>query len=155
MDREKHVEAVNAAVRGAEGLDADNESSDGSIAHWDGIGETEEVDHKDEYLDEDRHTVVTVEAVDITRDGLQRKQDDPDMEGEDAETGTMKTSEGDGSAGRIANGGRTKGTKQSKDPHSWPKKKKKKFRYESKAERKVTRFKERSGGKAKAKARRE
>ncbi|KAL8928232.1 MAG: hypothetical protein Q9208_001942 [Pyrenodesmia sp. 3 TL-2023] len=155
VDREKHVEAVNAAVRGAQGLDAENESSDGSVAQWDGIGQTKEVDHEDEYVDEDRHTVVTVEALDITRDGLQRKQDNSDMEGEDAETATIKTSEGNGSAGRMANGGRTKGTKQSKDLDSRPKKKKRKFRYESKAERKVTRFKERSGGKAKAKARRE
>lgn len=156
MDREKHLEAVNAAVRGAEILDADDDSSDGSSTHWYGIGETKEVDHEDQYLDEDRHTVVTVEAVDITRDGLQRKQEGSDVEGEDAQTGTTKTSERDGSARGTANGNRTKSIQQSKDLDSRPKKtKKKKFRYESKAERKVTRFKERSGGKAKAKARRE
>ncbi len=155
MDREKHVEAVNAAVRGAEVLAADDQSSDGSIAHWNGIEEKREVDHEDEYLDEDRHTVVTVEAVDITRDGLQRKQEGPDVEGEDPQTGITKTSERKGSTRGTANGNSTKGIKQSKDLDSRPKKRKKKFRYESKAERKVTRFKERSGGKAKAKARRE
>ena len=42
-----------------------------------------------------------------------------------------------------------------KERPSGPKKKKKKFKYESKAERKVTRYKERSGNRAKAKARKE
>lgn len=155
VDREKHVEAVNAAVRGAEDLDVGGGSSDGQSANWNGIEEAENVDHEDDYMDEDRHTVVTVEAVDVSRDGLQRRKDEPGSEDENTQVGTGKAADGRNPNGRTVNGNRSRSAQQSRDHDSRPKKKKKKFRYESKAERKVTRFKERSGGKAKAKVRRE
>ena len=44
---------------------------------WDGLSEDEAVpeepiDHEEEYIDEDRHTVVTVEAVSVDKEGLLR-----------------------------------------------------------------------------------
>ncbi|KAL8958852.1 MAG: hypothetical protein Q9193_004166 [Seirophora villosa] len=154
VDREKHVEAVNAAVRNAEGLHEVDASSDDHSAQWEGIEDSKDVDHEDDYLDDDRHTVVTVEAVHVSHDGLQRSHDDPRSEDDGAQAGGRKMEKGRNTDGKTVKRSRTRNTKPSKDPDSRPRKKKK-FRYESKAERKVTRFKERSGGKAKAKARRE
>ncbi|KAI4198050.1 MAG: hypothetical protein LQ348_002082 [Seirophora lacunosa] len=154
VDREKHVEAVNAAVRNAEGLHEGDASSDDHSAQWEGIEDSKDVDHEDDYLDDDRHTVVTVEAVHVSHDGLQRSHDDPRSEDDGAQAGGRKMEKGRNTDGKTVKGSRTRNTKPSTDPDSRPRKKKK-FRYESRAERKVTRFKERSGGKAKAKARRE
>ena len=116
------------------------------------IVEDTKVDYEDEYVDEDRYTTVTVEAVDVSRDGLHKTitdyevnqvtaTEDP-VEGETTKSGTKEWQD----------------TKQEtrlrrKEPPSGPKKRKRKFRYESKAERKVSRYKERSANKAKAKAR--
>lgn len=91
------------------------------------------VDHEEEYIDEDKYTVVTVEAVDISKDGLQRVAD----EEEEVEREIKPV------------------VKEEKAKKVWPKKpRKQKFRYESKAERKVTRGKQKAGNKAKAEARR-
>ena len=146
-------------IREANGpLELSEQDFDGEEEPWDGIGENHEplVDHEDEYIDEDRFTTVTVEAVDISKDGLQKAVQDEENESE--------TSDKDVPDGRprksMALQGRTgseKGKRTwTKEPPSGPKKKRKqKFRYESKAERKVTRYKEKSGNKAKAKARKE
>ncbi|KAL8646971.1 MAG: hypothetical protein Q9210_005834 [Variospora velana] len=155
VDREKHVEAVNAAVRNVEGLEESDTCSDDHSAKWEGIEDTKDVDHEDDYLDDDRHTVVTVEAVDISHDGLQRRQDDLGSEDEEMQASRRNTDERRNADGMMTKGSRAGSGKQRQEPDARPKKRKKKFRYESKAERKVTRFKERSGGKAKARARRE
>jgi len=112
---------------------------------WGGIEEDEEdkivlpsVDHEEEYVDEDRYTTVTVEAVDVTKDGLHRVADGED---EVVETKTKK---------HEPNEDETKLKKK------WPKKEKpKKFRYESKLERRITRGKQKHGNRAKADARRD
>ncbi|KAL9002992.1 MAG: hypothetical protein Q9188_004110 [Gyalolechia gomerana] len=157
VDREKHVEAVNAAVTDAEDPVQDNESSDSQGEQWNGVEEAANIDHEDDYLDEDRHTVVTVEAVDVSRDGLQRRQDI--SESEDEESMAQNLPEGalkGPSYERKLNHNKERTQPDLKsEPRPKKKKKKKKFRYESKADRKATRFKERMGGKAKAKARRE
>jgi ribosomal RNA-processing protein 17 len=96
----------------------------------------EPVDHEEEYIDEDKYTTVTVEAVDISKVGFSKSR------GEDSED------ESDKEAPALVE-------KEEKPKKAWPKKApKKKFRYESKAERKVTRGKQKAGNKAKADARR-
>ncbi|KAL8770764.1 MAG: hypothetical protein Q9209_003631 [Squamulea sp. 1 TL-2023] len=152
-DLEKHVEAVNAAVRKAEDSFGRHESSDDERKSSNGLEEPVKVDHEDDYLDEDKHTVVTVEAVDVSHEGLQRREEGSDEEGDDI----SRPKNTERIPGRPLSGDAETGKKDQRIDRGFqkqPKKKKKKFRYESKAERKVTRMKERSGGKAKAKERR-
>ena len=136
---EEHVEAVNRALREVEGGSTEDGTED---EVWGGIEDDEKekapelVGHEEEYIDEDRYTTVTVEAVDVSKEGLLRvADDDPSEETMEAEA---KPAE-----------------KEENDKKRWPKKpKKKKFRYESKAERKVTRARQKSGNKSRAEARR-
>lgn len=94
------------------------------------------VDHEEEYVDEDKYTTVTVEAVDVTKEGLHRVADEEDSE--DTLEAEVKPVQ-----------------KEEKGKKVWPKKpRKQKFRYESKAERKATRGKQKAGNKARADARR-
>lgn len=148
----KHVEAVNAAVRNAEARFDEDDASDDEEESFSGLEEPVKVDHEDDYLDEDKHTVVTVEAVDISHEGLQPRQEGSVEEEDDS--GAPKRAEV--TPGRPPLGNAETGIKDQRTIPNLKKqpKKKKKFRYESKAERKVTRMKERSGGKAKAKERR-
>ena len=148
------MEAVNSMFRKQK--TALSESSDEEslieVEQWDGIVEDTSMDHEDEYIDEDRYTTVTVEAVDVSRDGLHKtnmyNEEDhaPPIEGpleeETTKSGTKEWQDG-----------KQEKRLRTKEPPSGTKKRKKKFRYESKAERKVSRYKERSGNKAKAKAR--
>lgn len=136
---EEHVQAVNAILKDTwvPGKDADAEDEDGE---WGGIDEDdivpELVDHEEEYIDEDKYTTVTVEEVEVSKEGLQRVADEEDDED------TTKT--------RLE-----PVEKEEKGKKQWPKKpRKKKFTYESKAERKLTRGKQKAGNKARADARR-
>lgn len=158
---EKHVEEVNALVKEAakaageideeeedDGDDDDDyENADGQ-ANGDQVDVLEgasKLDHEEEFIDEDLYTTVTVEAVDISKDGFHKvaqEEQEGDDESNKATAGRSSTRPG---AKRI----------WTKERPNGPKKKKKPFRYESKADRKVTRFKERSGNKSKAKARKE
>lgn len=139
QELEEHVAAVNAILKevssvGA-GLDGDEE---GEV--WVGIAEEEDqveeevLDREEKYMDEDRWTTVTVEAVDISKEGFKKVRDE-----DDEEVPQLIAAEKD-------DGG--------KEKKKWPKKeKKKKFRYESKAERKFSRGKQNAGNKARADAR--
>jgi ribosomal RNA-processing protein 17 len=139
-----------------EGTDHSGSEDDRDAAEeWTGIEEVPPVDHEAEYIDEDKYTTVTVEALDLSKEGLQkveregRKQveEDPAAETKEnlAETGQKDTK----SRKRIW-------TKDKpKDRSDKPKKKKKKFRYETKAERKFTRMKQGAKNSKEAKARRE
>jgi ribosomal RNA-processing protein 17 len=151
-DLERHVQAVNSLLEEAE-LPHEDSSNDEEDVDWAGIKEPPAViDHEAEYEDEDRHTTVTIEAVDVTRDGLQKATEVSASEEEEEPSGEK------GTAVNSATGeAPTQKVKRiwTKEKPQGPKKKKKKFRYESKVERKATRFKERSANKAKAKARRE
>ncbi|CAO1602012.1 MAG: hypothetical protein LQ349_006616 [Xanthoria aureola] len=151
-DLVKHVEAVNAAVRNAEAKFDTDDASDDEEESFNGLEEQVKVDHEDDYLDEDKHTVVTVEAVDISHEGLQPRQEGSVEEGD----GSGATKRADMTPRRPPFGNAETGMKEQRTVQNLKKqpKRKKKFRYESKAERKVTRMKERSGGKAKAKERR-
>lgn len=147
---------VNSLLR--RDIDPDSDASstvggevgtEGNQEEWEGIGEDAAVDRETEYLDEDLQTTVTVEAVEVSRDGLHKTHEDgSDEEDDEAMTkrfSNNKAARGDGSS----NGQRT----VSRTKPSGPKKKKKKFRYESKAERKITKYKERSKNSAQAKDR--
>lgn len=143
-------------IREADGdLDSSEEGDEGEEKPWDGIKDNSDplVDHEDEYMDEDRFTTVTVEAVDVSKDGLQKAAQHEEYESEASGTEShdgKKTSALHGRAG-------SEQAKRiwTKEPLSGPRKRKKKFRYETKAERKATRYKEKLGNKAKAKARKE
>lgn len=124
------------------GLD-ENEVSDDEV--WNGFQDDppeEPIDHQEEYIDEDRYTTVTVEAVDVDKGGLHKVagEDDPEDNGEAEYKKKAKA------AAEL---------EESRPKKVWPKKERKqKFRYESKAERRVTRAKQKAGNKSKADARR-
>lgn len=139
-----HVAAVSAALEGA---DFDTYVESGSDGEWGGIADDsilpEPIYHEAEYIDEDKYTTVTVEAVDVSKEGLKRIPDEEDEE-EEGDEGA------DG--GKVVKGAPFE--KDAKGKKVWPKKvRKKKFTYESKAERKFTRSKQKAGNKAKADAR--
>lgn len=95
---------------------------------WGGIEDDEKpelLDHEEEYVDEDRYTTVTVEAVDISKNGIQSIADEED---EPENPGVKPTA------------------KEETTKKKWPKKERKqKFRYETKAERRITRGKQKAG----------
>jgi ribosomal RNA-processing protein 17 len=137
QELEEHVEAVNRILKEVEGVGAGLESE--GEEGWGGIEEekvVEEVlDHEEEYVDEDRYTTVTVEAVEVSKEGLLKVVDEDSDEVPDPVPVEKKG-------------------KEDTSKKKWPKKeRKKKFRYESKAERKVTRGKQKAGNKARADAR--
>ena len=133
---------------------SDGEEEVAEDNQWEGIPEIPEIDHEAEYIDEDRFTTVTVEAVEVLKNGLHRVKED-DEEGSDQ----SNIQERRGTAAASAVGKTAKNDKKkrvwTKERPSGPKKKKKKFKYESKADRKATRHKEKSKSKAKAQAKRE
>jgi ribosomal RNA-processing protein 17 len=121
-------------------------NSDKDVEVWQGFPEPPAVDYEAEYIDEDRYTMVTVEELDLLKDGVPKVEADREGQGEAAKPSRTETHEL-----RPAKPEKRAWTKE--NPNR-PKKKRKKFRYESKAERKVTRYKEQLKRKAKAKARR-
>lgn len=151
---EKHVEEVNALVKeAAKAAGEIDEEDEEEEKDEDGQADRDQVDiperalkshHEEEFIDEDLYTTVTVDAVNISKDGFHKVAQEEEEGGDDNKPTAGRPS--------IRPGAKRIWTKER--PHG-PKKKKKPFRYESKAERKVTRFKERSGNKSKAKARKE
>lgn len=137
-------------VAKARGFNSEEET-DVVLDPWAGIGDVEEVevDHEEEYVDEDRFTTVTVETVDVSRDGLCKViQEEEDSENPDG-LGVGDRAAATKEAGKGQNGK----PRRNKEQYSGVKKKKKKFRYESKAERKITIRKEKLGKRVKADAR--
>lgn len=156
-DLERHVAEVNRMLRQA---NPDLESSSDDEGEWNGIedgdgGQKQEVvDHEEEYVDEDKYTTVTVETVDIDRDGFKTKHTgdedgDEDQEDEEDEEGQEAGKEAEEKA--KAKGKRVWTAEKPKSDK--PKRKKKKFRYESKTERKVTRDKQKAKNRTQAQAR--
>ncbi|GMF80631.1 unnamed protein product [Aspergillus oryzae] len=124
---------------------SDSGSDDEDNEEWEGFEEPPAVDYEAEYIDEDKYTTVTVEEMDASKEGLLRSQEhSSDEEQEDEKK--KATSEADS---------KPKPVEKTKKASDKPKKKKKKFRYESKAERQLTRKKERLSNSRKAKARKE
>ena len=134
-----------------------SEEDGGGEEPWNGIQDKHDptVDHEDEYMNEDRFTTVTVEAVEVSKDGLQIATQD-----EGNESGRSGTKVSDEEPRKTADSCRESGSERSKrrwtkEAPTVPKKRKKKFRYENKAERKATRYKEKLGNTARARARKE
>lgn len=116
-------------VEGEDSSDAESEGAEGG-GEWEGIEEPATVEvlpDDEEFVDEDKYTTVTVEAM----DGEDSKQ-----QGGDGEEFAVKAAE-PVKAKSVA-----KKPARSKDDKTKPKKKK--FRYESKAERSATRAKQKS-----------
>jgi ribosomal RNA-processing protein 17 len=152
-DLEKHVEAINTLLRKAAAGNMSSDSGDDDDEDgWSGIKDAKAapLDIEAEFEDEDRHTTVTIEAVDITKDGFKKPTED-DGEEDAVVHVAPEEAEKPQAEKRDENGKRI----WTKERPNFPKKKKKKFRYESKAERKVTRYKERSKGRSQAKERKE
>lgn len=138
-------------------LDSSDEEDERGEKPWDGISDNNDhlVDHEDGYMDEDMFTTVTVEAVEVSKDGLQAAAQNEANEGERLEikisdehlqrNAALHRETGSGNGKRV----------WTKEIPSVPRKRKKKFRYENKSERKATRYKERLGNKTKARARKE
>lgn len=133
---EEHVQHVHKLLREVDAAGTGKQADDDSDEEWGGLSdegeaqEEEPIDHEEEYIDEGRHTVVTVEAVSVDKEGLYKpiEPESEDDEEEDAEITKRDESERDSS-------------KKTKD---FPKKKKKKFRYETKLERRLSEKKQKS-----------
>ncbi|KAL7797439.1 nucleolar protein 12 domain-containing protein [Trichoderma ceciliae] len=140
-DVEEHVEHVNRLLRESGAIEeaateqqsqSEGETNEGEWAGFPDRPNLDIVDHEEEYIDEDRYTTVTVESVSISRDGLERPEKPQEKVEEDQDGETDKVDQ-DKPTGPV-----------------WPKKKKQKFRYESKTERQLAGKRQ----KAKSKARR-
>ncbi len=136
----QHVAEFNAELRkqSLDGSDAESVTEEvPKIEERDGTADdVPEIEQDEEYVDEDKYTTVTVEAMDLANgnDG----GDSEAVEGVKDDAARVKAPE--------------KKKRRPKDPTA-TKAKKKKFRYESKAERQATRSKQKSKNSA-AKARR-
>lgn len=141
-DLEKHVAEFNEVLRKQNPDISDDESGDDAekADEWTGINEEPALKDDAEYADEDKYTTVTVEPM---RSGNEEAEDDDDTGGKADKT----TTEDPTNKKRIWTKDKPKTTKA-------PTKKKQKFRYESKAERKATRVKQKSKNQKAAKARR-
>ena len=89
------------------------------------------LDHEEEYIDEDRYTTVTVETVSVSRDGLSKPE--------------IRVHEDDEPKDHSEGGADKSEPQDSKERR--PKKKKQKFRYESRAERQLENRRQKSKGK--------
>lgn len=124
-----HVETVNRLLREARhaGTDDVESGEDSDDEGWEGIPDETPlppVDLEEEYIDEDRYTTVTIEAVNVDKDGLHKPEAEPEV---------LSRDEG----GEGKNGGEASGASE-RSKKEWPKKKKKKFRYETKLERQIS-----------------
>ncbi|KAF6827412.1 nucleolar protein 12 [Colletotrichum plurivorum] len=140
---EEHVKTVNALLEEAQAADSDDdqEIQAEDFEEWDGIEDQEKaqeqadiVDYEDEYVDEDRYTTVKVEAIAVTRDGLEKLHRDDDEAAADSQDEDKQRGENEDD--KVA---KAKAKARKEKP------KKPKFRYESKVEREL------SGRKASAK----
>ena len=156
-DLERHVQNVNALLHSPQEDEDDLESQSGLKSQegdsWDGLSETPKVDHEAEYVDEDRYTTVVIEAMDLSKEGLRKADEDDRGDG-----GVDEEDKGEDS--RLSTGGKFgEKRKWTKDKPKekvdrLKKKKKKKFRYESKGERRIARVKQSMRNSKQASARR-
>ncbi|KAF2265676.1 hypothetical protein CC78DRAFT_418802, partial [Lojkania enalia] len=149
-DLEKHVSEVNTLLRKANpdlsDPDKTESGKDEGEEEFQGFDEfIEDINREDEYIDEDKYTTVTIESVGISKEGFEKAQDGDAENEEGRENGTENMNGEDGTKKRIWTKERPKADR--------PKKKKKQFRYETKAERKAERIKQGLKKKVKAQAR--
>lgn len=127
-------------------MNTESDEDEDNAQEWDGIADepVQTVDHEAEYIDEDKYTTVTVEEVDISREGISKlggnEEDNIEHDGESAATRVIDSI--------------PKKSPRRKDKDSRPKKKKKNFRYESPADRKLNRAKVKAKNSKQARIRR-
>lgn len=129
---EDHVQAVNAILKEAQeagyvGGEATSEDENGEWGGFEDPPELEPVDHEEEYIDEERYTTVTIESVNVSKDGLSSSRPEEEDSSEENEETAAKD------ASKPPPGSKEK---------TRPPKKKQKFRYETKSERQQTRRKQ-------------
>jgi ribosomal RNA-processing protein 17 len=150
---EEHVKAVNDAMRAANGLDSpssDDDEAETGNGEWDGFDEPPKlapINREDEYVDEEKYTTVKVSEVEISRTGFI----DPDSASSEDEYNASKK---DGNEESTTKPKSSASKSKSKPKDQSKTKKKKKFRYETKVERKISRFKERRKNNMQARERR-
>ncbi|KAL8795754.1 MAG: hypothetical protein Q9195_001806 [Heterodermia aff. obscurata] len=155
-DLEKHVAEVNSLLQRELDSDLDNSGREDNMGEKDEQGESNRntkasnADLEVEYADEDRYTTVTVEAVEVSRDGLYKTPEDEVLESDGEGAQVISPQSRSEARGRASGGTPQLSKARSLDL----KRKKRKFKYESKAERKMTRHKERTKNSARAKDRR-
>ncbi|KAI1115849.1 nucleolar protein 12-domain-containing protein [Nemania sp. NC0429] len=149
---EAHVQQVSIALKQAaqagyieseegEGDDGGPSNDETAADEWGGFQDTpgarqDLVNHEEEYVDEDRFTTVTVESVNVSKDGLTSSRPDEEESADD-----------DG-GGKNTEGAQPEGASSEKDKqHATKKRKQKKFRYETKLERKITTIKQKAKNK--------
>ncbi|KAJ8125178.1 hypothetical protein O1611_g8462 [Lasiodiplodia mahajangana] len=139
---EEHVQQVNNALKQAAQagyIDSDEgeSSNEDTVEEWGGFQDTpvqeDLINHEEEYIDEDRFTTVTVESVNVSKDGLTSSR--PDQEESEDEQESVEQDTQAQPEKRVH-----------KDRHA-TKKKKQKFRYETKLERQITNIKQKARNK--------
>ncbi|KAI0397262.1 nucleolar protein 12-domain-containing protein [Xylariaceae sp. FL0594] len=145
---EEHVQNVHDALKKAAQagyIDSEEGESSGDDAteEWGGFqdvpaAQTDLVDHEEEYVDEDRYTTVTVESVNVTKDGLTSSRPDEEDSAAEEQKATEKNAQ-------------ALPERRSKRDQPEKKKKKQKFRYETKLERQITNIKQKAKNRRKPK----
>ncbi|KAK3403278.1 nucleolar protein 12-domain-containing protein [Sordaria brevicollis] len=138
---EEHIQTVHKLLHEAELAGTDDKNTEKkSDDEWDGISDDEvaeepALDLEEEYIDEDRYTTVTVEAVSVDRDGIHKPRTLKDEEEEESEKNKKKKAAEEAALKEA----------EKKSKRNFPeKKKKRKFTYESKHERNVSERKQRA-----------
>ena len=160
-DRQKqlqeHIEKVNSMLSNTNATEDSSEEDVGEGSNtfseeaWEGFEEALEVNRVDEYIDEDKYATVTVESVDVSKDGLRVTTGEAD--GEDGiQTSTEEKKLSSNSTSNTITQKKRGWTEEKPMVHK--SKKKKKFRYESVAERKAAREKQKARTAKAAKGRR-
>ncbi|KAI9652062.1 MAG: hypothetical protein M1829_001969 [Trizodia sp. TS-e1964] len=154
-----HIDTVNAFANDMIGMPSVSEGRDcfrKTSSEWEGFEDTfKEIQrHEDEYAGEDVHTTITVEPITINKEGIYAtttdvEEVDEDVSGDEAALASHPPSF---AVSRLKVNSKKVWTRENPARSH---KKKRKFRYESKVDRKVTRMKERKGNREKAKARKE
>ena len=146
---------MNALLDTPEQVVSGSDEDGDTAEEWNGVEDAPPIDHEAEYIDEEKYTTVTVEAMDLSKDGLHKQEREGGKQEDDGQT------EIDNKDSQVDSGDASKSKKRAwtkekpKDRADKPKKKKKKFRYETKSERKFTRMKQGARNSREAKARRE
>ncbi|KAL9096193.1 MAG: hypothetical protein Q9165_001716 [Trypethelium subeluteriae] len=160
---EEHVEAVNSMLRNMNGHADSNEEKAGDASkpdgreEWEGFEEPLEINRVDEYIDEDKYATVTVESVNVSKDGLHVAMEENDGASDDDDNDHVVESDAEEKdRGRDSSNGKTQKKRiwTKEKPAGNKPKKRKKFRYEGAAERKAAMQKQKARSSKTAKARR-
>lgn len=168
-DLDSHVQAVNEILKKSREGESDAEEPEvGSAVDGQTVDVEDEAElasraeiprHEDEYIDEEKYTTVTIEAMDGSASEEESGEDSESEDGEGGAKDDGKTKVRATVKEIVMPDGTIKKkriwTKDKPTVAKQKKKKVKKFRYESKMERKATRSKQRARNNDAAKTRRE